>query len=186
MDVSFTHRKVNRLRANAHNLDWAYKKFDDPYVQGAAPYLDKAIAWARQTGLKVHIDLHGAPGSQNGFDNSGQRISKPGQPQWTTGNTVDQTLSVIQLIANKYAQHEYQDVVVGIQLLNEPLAEALPGGTDAVVQYYKDGYGDVRKISDTPCILHDAFQNGTFWNNVLTGLGASNGKFVFIQTTISD
>ena len=86
---------------------------------------------------------------------------------------------MIQLIANKYAQNEYQDVVVGIQLLNEPLAESLPGGTDAVVHFYKDGYGDVRRISDTPCILHDAFQNGTFWNNVLNEPDASNGKFLF-------
>lgn len=164
------------MAANDDKSDWAYKKFDDPYVMGAAPYLDKAISWARQTGLKVHIDLHGAPGSQNGFDNSGQRL-RPEPPRWTSGNTVDQTLSVIQLIANEYAQKQYQDVVVGIQLLNEPLAELLPGGPDAVVQYYKDGYGNVRKISDTPVILHDAFQNGTFWNDVLTEPDASNGKF---------
>lgn len=156
------------------SLDWAYKKFDDPYVQGAAPYIDKAISWARQTGLKVHIDLHGAPGSQNGFDNSGQRILKPGQPQWTTGSTVNDTLAVIQLIANKYAQTQYQDVVVGIELMNEPLAVSLPGGTDAVVQYYKDAYGNVRQISDTPTILHDAFQDGSFWNDVLTTPGAEN------------
>ena len=87
---------------------------------------------------------------------------------------------MIQLIANKYAQPKYQDVVVGIELLNEPLAESLPGGTDAVVQYYNDAYGDVRKISDTPCILHDAFQNGSFWNNVLTAPGSKNGKLDII------
>ena len=167
------------------HTDWAYKKFDDPYVQGAAPYIDKAISWARTTGLKVFIDLHGAPGSQNGFDNSGQRILKPEQPQWTTGSTVDETLSVIQLIANKYGQQKYQDVVVGIQLMNEPLAESLPGGTDAVVQYYKDAYGDVRKVSeDMPCILHDAFQNGSFWNDVLAAPGSNNGNDHFTSNTL--
>lgn len=153
---------------------WAFKKFNDPYIQGAAPYLDKAIGWARQTGLKVYIDLHGAPGSQNGFDNSGQRILTPNTPKWTTGDTVNETLAVIQLIANKYATASYQDVVVAIQLLNEPLASKLPGGTNAVIQYYNDAYGDVRVISDTPVILHDAFQNGTFWNGVLTAPGSQN------------
>lgn len=43
----------------------------EPYVQGAFPYLIRAVNWARELGLKVLLDLHGAPGSQNGQDNSG-------------------------------------------------------------------------------------------------------------------
>ena len=38
---------------------------EDPYVQGQLLYLDAAIGWARTQKLKVMIDLHGAPGSQN-------------------------------------------------------------------------------------------------------------------------
>lgn len=39
---------------------WAFEKYPgDPYIMGAQDYLDKAIEWARQTGLKVWIDLHG-------------------------------------------------------------------------------------------------------------------------------
>ena len=39
---------------------WAFEKYPgDPYIMGAQDYLDKAIGWARQTGLKVWIDLHG-------------------------------------------------------------------------------------------------------------------------------
>lgn len=160
-------------------VDWAYRKFDDdPYIQGAASYLDKAIGWARQTGLKVYIDLHGAPGSQNGFDNSGHRITQDGGSLgWTTGDTIKQTLRVVQEIADKYAQTKYQDVVVAIELLNEPLPDRL-SGTDAVVQFSKDGYGEVRQVSDTPVIVHDAFQNGSFWNDVLVSGDASNGKMV--------
>lgn len=42
---------------------WAFQKYQgDPYIQGAADYLETAIGWARQTGLKVWIDLHGACG----------------------------------------------------------------------------------------------------------------------------
>ena len=52
---------------------WSVSPIDgDPYVQGAYEWLDKAIGWAGDNGLKVLIDLHGAPGSQNGFDNSGK------------------------------------------------------------------------------------------------------------------
>ena len=39
---------------------WAFQKFDaDDYIQGAAEYMDQAITWARSTGLKVWVDLHG-------------------------------------------------------------------------------------------------------------------------------
>ncbi|KAF2758595.1 glycoside hydrolase [Pseudovirgaria hyperparasitica] len=144
---------------------WAYATYGSPYAQGAAPYLDNAIDWARATGLKVFIDLHGAPGSQNGFDNSGQKTSNP---LWLTGDTTQQTLEVIQIIADKYAQPMYQDVVVGIQLLNEPLMSNLQGGQDGVRQYYRDGYGNVRTVSDTPVILHDGFQQPPTWNGFLT------------------
>lgn len=43
---------------------WAYDNSNSPYASGAAPYMDTAIGWARQVGVKVIIDLHGAPGSQ--------------------------------------------------------------------------------------------------------------------------
>jgi len=59
----------------------------EPFLEGAYPYLKVAVDWAQTLGLKVSppalgyrpqertdmkvmIDLHGAPGSQNGFDNS--------------------------------------------------------------------------------------------------------------------
>jgi glucan 1,3-beta-glucosidase len=31
----------------------------DPYVQGQLAYLDQAIVWARNAGLKVMLDIHG-------------------------------------------------------------------------------------------------------------------------------
>jgi glucan 1,3-beta-glucosidase len=40
-------------------------------------------------------------------------------PQWQTGDTVQQTLQVLKTISQKYAQREYQDVIIGIELLNE-------------------------------------------------------------------
>lgn len=40
----------------------------EPYIQGQLPYLRNAVNWARDHGLKVIIDLHGVPGSQNGYE----------------------------------------------------------------------------------------------------------------------
>jgi glucan 1,3-beta-glucosidase len=145
---------------------WAYDTFGSPYVQGAAVYVDAAIDWARGLGLKVIIDLHGAPGSQNGFDNSGQRMD---HPQWQKGDNVRQTLQVLKTISQRYAQNQYQDVVVGIQLLNEPalyLADDL--SWDVTKQFYRDGFGQIREVSDTPVILHDGFKNPNEWNGFLS------------------
>lgn len=80
---------------------------------------------------------------------------------------------MIETIANKYAQPSYQDVVVAIELLNEPLGSALASESQ-LVQFYKDGFGKVRSVSDTPVILEDAFEKATFWNDVLS-TGGNNG-----------
>lgn len=43
-----------------------------PYIsyglgQGADYYLEKAIGWAQTAGIRVWVDCHGSPGSQNGW-----------------------------------------------------------------------------------------------------------------------
>lgn len=155
---------------------WAYETIPgEPYTMGAAPYLDTAIDWARQTGLKVWIDLHGAPGSQNGFDNSGHKVP---EPLWQAGNNVNITLSVLNTISSKYSRPEFQDVVVAIQLLNEPLTPKLD--FEKVKQFYREGYNQVRAISDTPVILHDGFVPPSRWNGFLS-VSDNNAQNVIVD-----
>jgi glucan 1,3-beta-glucosidase len=47
---------------------WAYYDVrpGEPFIQGQRDYLLKAISWAQTYNIKVIVDLHGAPGSQNG------------------------------------------------------------------------------------------------------------------------
>ncbi|KAK4555949.1 glucan exo-1,3-beta-glucosidase [Recurvomyces mirabilis] len=155
---------------------WAYDNSDSPYASGAAPYIDQAITWARQVGLKVIIDLHGAPGSQNGFDNSGQRIAQPG---WQSGNTVQKTLDVLETIQTKYGDSSYDDVVAGIELLNEPLNTAL--NPDTTRQFERDGYGQQRKVSNSRVvILQDGFMPPSSYNGFLTP-SDNNAEWVAID-----
>jgi len=128
---------------------WAYLDAAGTYTFGAAPYLDKAIGWARQTGLKVIIDLHGAPKSQNGFDHSGHKLAAP---QWGLGDSIAQTHKVLKTLESKYAIPSMQDVVIAIELLNEPFLSKLD--SNMVKQFYQDGYNNLRKISDTPAMIH--------------------------------
>ncbi|KAH0169142.1 putative Exo-beta-1,3-glucanase, partial [Aureobasidium melanogenum] len=143
---------------------WAYDNANSPYVSGAAPYMDQAIDWARQTGLKVIVDLHGAPGSQNGFDNSGQRTNNIDFQQ---GDNVQRTLAVLQTIQNKYADSSYDDVVAGIELLNEPLSSVL--NLDDLKQFERNGFGQQRTVSQSRVVvIQDGFQPPSSYNGWLT------------------
>ncbi|KAJ6261749.1 DNA repair protein rad50 [Drechslerella dactyloides] len=154
---------------------WAFQPLPgDPYVQGQVQWLDTAIQWARNCGLAVWIDLHGAPGSQNGFDNSGLRD----QIRWqTTPDYVVHTIKVIQQIAAKYTQPEYQGVVAVIELLNEPLGPALD--VAALRQFHWDGLGSVRAVGTTWLSMSDAFLHPSQWNPDFNGDSNHmvNGKY---------
>ncbi|KAF2744704.1 glycoside hydrolase family 5 protein [Sporormia fimetaria CBS 119925] len=142
---------------------WAFVDLGEPYTSGAADYLDAAIDWARQTGLKVMIDLHGAPGSQNGFDHSGRKLDSPG---WGQGDTVQQTLDVLKIIGDKFATREMQDVVVAIQFLNEPFLPQLE--KEMVKQFYRDAFFTLRETSNTTVVLHDGFMGSSWMDEFLT------------------
>lgn len=170
-DSWVTWQDFNRIKQAGFNIVripigfWAYDTFGTPYVQGARDYIDAAVDWSRGLGLKIVIDLHGAPGSQNGYDNSGQRMDRP---QWQSGQTVQQTLQVLKTISQKYAQTRYQDVIVGIQLLNEPALYMDHLSFDVTKKFFRDGFNQVRQVSDTPVILHDGFKPPREWNGFLT------------------
>jgi glucan 1,3-beta-glucosidase len=132
----------------------------EPFVQGAYDVFGQALDWAQAAGLKVMIDLHGAPGSQNGFDNSGRY----GPVQWTQGDTVTQTKNVLNKIRDDHAAHP---AVAAIELLNEPLGSVC--GMDTVRQFYMDGWGNLEN-SNFAITFHDAFTGVTSWNSWGSGM----------------
>ncbi|KAJ5106515.1 CAZyme family GH5 [Penicillium angulare] len=142
---------------------WALERLDgDPYVDGQLAHLDNAIAWARGAGLKVLVDLHGAPGSQNGFDNSGKR----GSIGWQQGSNVENTKPALEALAKRYGGDT--DVVTAVEALNEP---SVPGGVneDGLKQYYYDSWGVIREASqDTTVVLHDGFMPTESWNGFMS------------------
>lgn len=140
---------------------WAFVlKDDDPYVQGQVDYLDQAIEWARAYDLKVWIDLHGAAGSQNGFDNSGIRD----QIEFQQDNNVNVTLTALQAIFDKYGGKEYLDVIVGIELLNEPLGSSLD--MDQLNLFWKWAYENLRSTGSVQnVIIQDAFTQSGYFND---------------------
>lgn len=86
------------------------------------------------------------------------------------------TLDVLQTIASKYAKPEYSDVVVGIQLLNEPASYFPNFNLTVLEQFYQDGYDIVRNVGDTVVVLHDAFRKPKQWNGFLSPNTSQNGE----------
>ncbi|TBU62583.1 exo-beta-1,3-glucanase [Dichomitus squalens] len=163
---------------------WAFEVGPgEPYISGQLPYLQKAVGWARNHGIKVIVDLHGAPGSQNGYDNSGHRISFP---QWHSNSTnVQRTDAIIKQIASLFIND--QDVVSVIAPLNEPAGYDGSDVLSVVRQYWYDSYGNIRfpygtsQQSNTVVLLHDAFQPLSYWNGFQT---PPNWQGVAIDTHI--
>lgn len=100
----------------------------EPYVQGSLHYLDAAIKRAAKYNLKVmvrgsplpsdersldqaQIDLHGVPGGQNGFDNSGRRDVL----KWPTATNQKRTRNVLRTLSAEYAKLSYRNVVTAIR-----------------------------------------------------------------------
>ncbi|KAH9980769.1 exo-1-3-beta-glucanase [Russula compacta] len=141
---------------------WAWEVWPgEPYIQGQLPYLRNAVNWARTYGLKLIIDLHGVPGSQNGFDNSGHRVP---YPEWQSNQVyIDRTNEIFQRITSEFGPQ--YDTVTAIEPVNEPAGFDGQPILDTVHQYYLDSYTNIRASSaNTLELIHDAFQPLSYWN----------------------
>ncbi|KAJ2722906.1 hypothetical protein GGI07_002982 [Coemansia sp. Benny D115] len=143
---------------------WAFNlTSEEPFVDGQIPYIERILGWARDTGLKVELDLHGAPGSQNGYDNSGRR----GTPEWLLSRiNVDRTLDALSKMTQLAV--EWSDVVYGIQVLNEPSRWKWPVAD--ILEFYNEAYDLVRSMStDTYFMIHDTFLSPNDWPTLVSG-----------------
>lgn len=132
---------------------------EPPYI-GAIGYVDRAFEWANNYGLQVILDLHGAPGSQNGNDHSG----RAGRRRWGSQSTINQTLDVLETLAARYGSNA---ALAAIQILNEPSYRL---GRRRLTGFYEQAYERIRRHCDTrvAIIFHDAFRPKR-WNNILRG-----------------
>lgn len=113
-------------------------------------YIDRAMVWAEDHNIKVLLDLHTAPGGQNGFDNGGLT----GVLDWPQYSNVQTTLDVIDDIAAHFRQY---DSLWGIQVLNEP---AWVVDMNILQQYYEDAYEIIRWYDNDVWIgFHDGFRS---------------------------
>ena len=145
---------------------------DWPGHPGCIAYLDRAFRWARETGLKIMIDLHTVPGSQNGFDNGGLT----GVCKWAQNpDLVEYALNVLERLARRYRD---EPTLHSIEVLNEPVSWSVFHGTSNTAKdvreasgsthvplrflkrFYRDAYTRLRAIlrPETLIVFHDGFR----------------------------
>jgi hypothetical protein len=111
----------------------------EPYVNGEWPYVLRLVGWAREFGLKVWLDLHTAPGSQNGFDNSGRL----GNLTWDKSyHNVWRTVKIIEEIASQVRIDGALDIITGFGVMNEP-GPYVP--VELLMNFYNDAYIAIRR-----------------------------------------
>lgn len=152
-------RWLKQQGITAVRLPVGYWVFGDekPYV-GAIEYVDKAFEWAAANDLKVLLDLHAAPGSQNGTFHSG----KIGDIGWHTPENMAKTVETIDRLARRY---KGRDSLLGIELINEP---SWLTRHSRLQQYYEKGYETVRAQCGTnvAVVVSDAFHSKR-WRRVM-------------------
>lgn len=162
---------LNAVRIPVPYFIWG----DRPPFLGCLAELDNAFDWAEKYGLRILIDLHTAPLSQNGFDNGGIC----GVCRWSqTPAEVEFVLALLEKLARRYGS---RPGLMGIEPLNEPITEPnwstlgvpnrYPARDPALAQgsapnslaflrdFYTEAYRRIRPhlAPDKYVVFHDAF-----------------------------
>ncbi|TFK32824.1 glycoside hydrolase superfamily [Crucibulum laeve] len=154
---------------------WAIETWEgEPYLaQVSWRYFLQILDWARKYGLRVCLDLHAVPGSQNGYNHSGRLAPV----NFLNGNmglaNAQRTLYYIRVLAEFIAQPQYRDLIPIFGIVNEALVGLI--GMDAITSFYQEAISVIRGITgqgegNGPYIaIHDGFLPLSNWANFLQG-----------------
>ncbi|KAJ3561701.1 hypothetical protein NP233_g10033 [Leucocoprinus birnbaumii] len=153
---------------------WAIEtRGDEPFLAHTSwQYFLKAIQWARKYGIRINLDLHALPGSQNGWNHSG-KLGTIGVLNGPMGYAnAQRSLDMIRILAEFIAQPQYKDVVSMFGIINEPQAPVM--GQNSLASFYLEAYNIVRNAGGGTgasngnwISLHDGFLPRTQWVDVL-------------------
>lgn len=129
---------------------WLFKD-QDGFV-AAKEHVDRLFNWAKQYGLKVILDIHAAPGSQNGQDHSG----KAGENGWIADpeTYTERTLRFVAALCEEYGARSQ---LLAVEVLNEPGWHVRD---EVLLDYYRKAHATVQRncSSRVWVIVGDSFR----------------------------
>lgn len=128
---------------NILNEDLTLKEEEEAFA-----YLDWFIAEAAKNELYVVLDLHGAPGSQNGFEHSGAAERVAGL--WTSEENVAATIELWKYVSKHYTETEPElgKWIATYDILNEPTYEYNTQTTPECWDVFDQIYDAIRANGD--------------------------------------
>lgn len=162
-------RFIKRAGFNSVRVPFSYRLFvteSEPRKLEGVGYelLDKIVAWCRQENVYVILDMHAAPGGQTG-DNIDDGYGYPFL--FESPEDQDLTVKIWQRLAARYKN---EPIVVGYDLLNEPLAHYFDKDyfNPKLEPFYKKLTAAVRAIDKN----HLIFLGGAQWDSNFKPFGA--------------
>ena len=142
-------------------VNYGVAEENPPFITGMDT-LDWAFRTAKKHGIGVLLDLHGVPGSQNGWDHSGRQ----GTLGWhTSKENIDHSLRIVGDLASRCKGY---DNLIGFELLNEPrydvpldIHQAVLSGCAII------GCASIYRQEKCAVVIHDAFRPRD-WANFMT------------------
>jgi glucan 1,3-beta-glucosidase len=144
-------------------------------------YFVRMCGWARKIGLEVWPNIHTAPGSQNGFDNSGVQNALKTCAGWSEDpKHVQRSLDILLEVATAIKNEGLLDVVTGFGLLNEPFADC---NFENYQKFMDDGITILRRTlgDDISIYMSDLFM-ATKFNDGRWGLSSEKFNNTFLDS----
>jgi glucan 1,3-beta-glucosidase len=157
-DDDFVWLAAHGLNSVRIPVNYGVAQENSPFLP-AMDSLDWAFHTAKTNGIGILIDLHGVPGSQNGWDHSGRQ----GALEWhTKKSNIEHSLRIVGELAVRCKAYES---LIGIELLNEPRWDV---PIEILKGYYRDAYHRVREHigKDKTVVIHDGFRPFE-WSNFM-------------------
>ena len=146
-DLGFNVIRLPFYYLNILNEDLSLREETDAFA-----YLDWFITQAAQQELYVIVDLHGAPGSQNGYEHSGAAARKA--ELWTDQKNLDATAALWQFVARHYTETrpDLGAWIASYDLMNEPVYPGSNGTTNECWDFFDTLYDTIRAEGDNHVI----------------------------------
>jgi glucan 1,3-beta-glucosidase len=121
---------------------------EHPYIRSVEK-IDQVVGWFEKYEMPFLLDLHTAPGCQNGFDNGGitGKIDWPKDP-----NHIAITIEKLIFLTKRYGK---SPMFFGIEALNEP---HMTIDLKLIQDFYLTTYRAIRPLTNGMIVFHDAFR----------------------------
>jgi len=164
-DISF----IKQAGFNSIRVPFSYRLFVSdtavPKLEGPGyELLDRVVQWCRREGLYVILDMHAAPGGQTG-DNIDDSFGYPFL--FESSESQELTVNLWRKIAARYRN---ETIVIGYDLLNEPIAPYFDIGSlnPKLEPLYRKIVAGIREVDRN----HIIFLGGAQWDGNFKVFGA--------------